>query len=154
MEYSNYFGSIIINDVWRTREIKRRIAMAKAAINNNKAIFTNKLNLNLRKKLVKLLHLELSVARYWNWDSSESRSEIPGKLWHTRGVHVLRYPNLFKKNYSPQEAENAVISQRNHPVDIHIFSQRSRHDCVAAANASLGDLRTWTHHVLVYGKLI
>ena len=39
----------------------------------------------------------------------------------TLGVQVLRSPNLFKKNYSPQEAENAVISQRNHPVDIHIF---------------------------------
>ena len=25
------------------------------------------------------------------------------------------------KKYSPQKAENAVISQRNHPVDIHIF---------------------------------
>ena len=36
-------------------------------------------------------------------------------------VQVLRSPNLFKKNYSPQEAENAVISQSNHPVDIHIF---------------------------------
>ena len=39
----------------------------------------------------------------------------------TWGVQVLRFPNLFKKNYSPQEAENAVISQRNHHVDIHIF---------------------------------
>ena len=39
----------------------------------------------------------------------------------TWGVQVLRSHNLFKKNYSPQEAENAVISQRNHPVDIHIF---------------------------------
>ena len=37
------------------------------------------------------------------------------------GVQVLRSPNLFKKYYSPQEAENAVISLRNHPVDIHIF---------------------------------
>ena len=36
-------------------------------------------------------------------------------------IQVLRSPNLFKKNYSPQEAENAVISQRNHPVDVHIF---------------------------------
>ena len=36
-------------------------------------------------------------------------------------VQVLRSPNLFKKNYSAQEAENAVISQRNYPVDIHIF---------------------------------
>ena len=38
------------------------------------------------------------------------------------GVQVLRSPNLFKKkNYSSQEAENAVISQRNHPVDVHIL---------------------------------
>ena len=36
-------------------------------------------------------------------------------------VQVLRAPTLFETNYSPQEAENAVISQRNHPVDIHIF---------------------------------
>ena len=34
---------------------------------------------------------------------------------------VLRSPNLFKRNYSPQEAENAVISQRNPPVGVHIF---------------------------------
>ena len=36
-------------------------------------------------------------------------------------VQVLRSPNLFKKNYSQQEAENTVISQHNHSVDIHIF---------------------------------
>ena len=41
--------------------------------------------------------------------------------YRTWGVQVLRSPNLFKKNCSPQEAENEVISQRNHPVDIHIF---------------------------------
>ena len=38
----------------------------------------------------------------------------------TWGLQFIR-SNLFKKHYSPQEAENAVISQRNHPVDIHIF---------------------------------
>ena len=36
-------------------------------------------------------------------------------------VQVLSSPNLFKKDYSSQEVENAVISQRNQPVDIHIF---------------------------------
>ena len=49
--------------------------------------------------------------------------KVPLSLHNTWGVHVLRSPNLLfiLKNYSPQEAENAVISQRNHPVDIHIF---------------------------------
>jgi hypothetical protein len=36
-----------------TREIKSRIAMAKAAFNKEKTLFTRKLDLNLRKKLVK-----------------------------------------------------------------------------------------------------
>jgi hypothetical protein len=36
-----------------TREIKSRIAMAKAAFNKKKKLFTSKLELNLRKKLVK-----------------------------------------------------------------------------------------------------
>jgi hypothetical protein len=34
-------------------QIKSRIAMAKAAFNNKKNLFTSKLDLNLRKKLVK-----------------------------------------------------------------------------------------------------
>jgi hypothetical protein len=34
-------------------EIKSRIAMAKAACNKKKSLFTSKLDLNLRKKLVK-----------------------------------------------------------------------------------------------------
>jgi hypothetical protein len=53
VEYFNYFGSMIINDARRTREIKSRIAMAKAAFNKKKTLFTTKLDLNLRKKLVK-----------------------------------------------------------------------------------------------------
>ena len=50
----------------------------------------------------------------------DSSKKAEGRV--TWGVQVLRSPDLFKKNYSPQEAENAVISQRNHPVDIHIFT--------------------------------
>jgi hypothetical protein len=44
---------MITNDARCTRGIKSRIAMAKAAFNEKKALFTSKLDLNLRKKLVK-----------------------------------------------------------------------------------------------------
>jgi hypothetical protein len=44
---------MITNDARCTREIKSRIAMAKAAFNKKKPLFTSKLDLNLRKKLVK-----------------------------------------------------------------------------------------------------
>jgi hypothetical protein len=51
-----------------TLEIKTTIAMVKAAF-NMKTLFTNKLDLNL-KKLVKC----------YTWDTSENRSEISGKF--------------------------------------------------------------------------
>jgi hypothetical protein len=52
-EYFNYVSSLIINDSCCIREIKSRISMAKAAFNKKKNLFTNKLNLNLRKELLK-----------------------------------------------------------------------------------------------------
>jgi hypothetical protein len=50
VEYFNYWGSLITNDARCTREIKSRIATAKAAF-NTKTLFISKLDLNLRKKL-------------------------------------------------------------------------------------------------------
>jgi hypothetical protein len=52
VEEFNYLGSMITNDARCTREIKVRIAMAKAAFNKKKTLFTSKLDLELRKKLV------------------------------------------------------------------------------------------------------
>jgi hypothetical protein len=45
VEYFKYLGSMITNDARCTREIKYRIAMAKAAF-NKKTLFTSKLDLN------------------------------------------------------------------------------------------------------------
>ena len=48
-----YLGSMLADDGRCTCEIKSRIAMAKDAFNKKKNLFTSKLDLNLRKKLVK-----------------------------------------------------------------------------------------------------
>jgi hypothetical protein len=48
-----YLGSLLTDDGRCTCEIKSRIAMAKAAFNKKKNLFSSKLDLNLRKKLVK-----------------------------------------------------------------------------------------------------
>jgi len=53
VESFKYLGSILTNDGRCICEIKSRIAMAKAAFNKKRAIFTSTLNLKLRKKLVK-----------------------------------------------------------------------------------------------------
>jgi hypothetical protein len=52
VEYFNCLGNIT-NDARCTLEIKSRIAMAKAAFNKKKTLFTGKSDLNLREKLVK-----------------------------------------------------------------------------------------------------
>jgi len=52
LEFFKYLGSMLTNDGICTCEIKSRIAMAKAAFNKKKTLFTSKLDLNLRKKLV------------------------------------------------------------------------------------------------------
>jgi hypothetical protein len=53
VECFKYLGSILTNDGRCTCEIKSRIAMAKAAFSRRKTLSTSKLDLNLRKKLVR-----------------------------------------------------------------------------------------------------
>ena len=53
VECFRYLGSMLTNDGRCTCEIKSRIAMAKAAFSKKKTLFTSKMDLNLRKKLIK-----------------------------------------------------------------------------------------------------
>ena len=52
VECFKYLGSMLTNDGRCTCEIKSRLAMAKAACNKKKNLFTSKLDLNLMKNLV------------------------------------------------------------------------------------------------------
>jgi hypothetical protein len=53
VESFKYFGSVSTNDGRCTCETKPRVAIAKAAFNKRRALFTGKIDLRLRKKLVK-----------------------------------------------------------------------------------------------------
>jgi hypothetical protein len=50
----NDLSSIVINDARCTREMKSRIVTAKAKFNRKMALFTTKMDFELRKKLVKV----------------------------------------------------------------------------------------------------
>ena len=104
MECFNYLGSMLTNDGRCTREIKSRIAMAKVAFNTKKTLFTSKLDLDLRKKLVKcyiwsmaLYGAETGTVRaadqkylgsfeMWCW----RRMETIGWIDHVRNEVLLR----------------------------------------------------------------
>jgi len=53
VEYVNYLGSILTNAATCTREIKSGRVMAEAASTNKKIVFISKLDLILRKKVLK-----------------------------------------------------------------------------------------------------
>jgi hypothetical protein len=71
---------MITNVARCTREIKSRVAMTKAAFNRMKTLFTSKLYLNLRKKLVNCYTWNTALHGAKNLDTSESRSEMAGKV--------------------------------------------------------------------------
>jgi hypothetical protein len=59
MECFNYLGSMITNDARCTREIKSRIAMAKAALNKKKKnLFQQQTGLKFKEETGKVLYLE------------------------------------------------------------------------------------------------
>jgi hypothetical protein len=67
VESFKYLGSILTNDGRCTCEIKCRIAMAKAAFNKKRALFTCKLDLELRKKLVKCYIWSIALYGVETW---------------------------------------------------------------------------------------
>jgi hypothetical protein len=67
VEYFNYLGSMITSNTRCTREIKYRIAMAKTAFNKKKTLLTGKLDLNLRKKLVKCYIWSIALCGAETW---------------------------------------------------------------------------------------
>ena len=57
VEYFKYLGSLLTNDGRCTREMKSRIAMAKAAFSNKKT-FYQQIGLKFEEETNKMLHLE------------------------------------------------------------------------------------------------
>ena len=75
VECFKYLGSMLTNDGRCTCYIKSRIAMAKAAFSKKKTLFTNKLDLNLRKKLIKcdIWNMALYGAKTWTLRAADQK---------------------------------------------------------------------------------
>jgi len=77
VEYFSYLGSTVTNDASCTHEIKSRIAMAKAAV-KMRALFTSKLDLDVRKKLVKCYIWSIAFygAETWTHQKAKQTGEF------------------------------------------------------------------------------
>jgi hypothetical protein len=83
VEFLKYLGSILTNDGKCIHEIKSRIAMAKAAFNKKKILFTSKLDLNLWKKLVKcyIWSMALYGAETWTILAADQKYLEGFEMW-------------------------------------------------------------------------
>jgi hypothetical protein len=98
VEYFNYLGSMITNDGRCTREIKSRIAMAKAAFNKKKNNFTSKLDLNLRKKPVKcyIWSIALYGAETWTLRKIGQKYLESFEMWCWRRMERISWTDHMR----------------------------------------------------------
>jgi hypothetical protein len=83
VESFKYLGSILTNDGRCTCEIKCRIAMAKAAFNKKRALFTSTLDLELRKKLVNcyIWSIALYGTETWTLRALDQKHLESSEMW-------------------------------------------------------------------------
>ena len=106
-----YLGSLLTNDVRCTREIKSRIAMAKAVFNKKKTLFTSKLDLNLRKNLVKcyIWSMALNSAETWTLRAADQKYLESSEMWCWRRMEKISWTDHVRN----EEVLLRVNEQRN-----------------------------------------
>ena len=90
VESFKYLGSILTNDGRWPCEIKCRIAMAKAAFNKKRTLFTSTLDLELRKKLVKcyIWSIPLYGAENWTLRAVDQKHLESFEMWCWRRMEM------------------------------------------------------------------
>jgi len=86
-----YLGSTITSDAGCTKEIRIRIAMGKAAFNKKKVLLTSKLNLELKKKLVKcyVWSIALYGAETWALREKDRKYLESFEMWCWRKMEKI-----------------------------------------------------------------
>ena len=106
-----YLGSMLTDAGRCTCEIKSRIAMAKAAFNKKKNLFTSKLDLNLRKKLVKcyVWSMALYGAETWTLRATDQKRLESFEMWCWRRMEKISWTDHVRN----EEVLLRVNEQRN-----------------------------------------
>jgi len=98
VECFKYLGSILTNDGRYMCEIKSRIAMAKAAFNKKKTLFTSKLELNLRNKQVKCYIWSMAIygAETWTLQAADQKYLESFEMWCWRRMGKVSWTDLVR----------------------------------------------------------
>ena len=111
VESFKYLGSILTNDGRCTCEIKCRIAMAKAALNKKRTLFTSTLDLELRKKLVKcyVWSMALYGAGTWTLRAVDQKHMESSEMWCWRRMEKISWTDHVRN----EDVLLRVKEQRN-----------------------------------------
>jgi len=111
VESFKYLGSVLTNDGRCNCEIKCRIAMAKAAFNKKRALFTSTLDVELRKKLVKcyVWSIALYGAETWTLRAVDQKNLETFETWCWRRMEKISWTDHVRK----EEVLLKVKEQRN-----------------------------------------
>ncbi|PNF30548.1 hypothetical protein B7P43_G09945 [Cryptotermes secundus] len=106
-----YLGSLLTYDGRCTCEIKSRIAMAKAAFSKQKNLFTSKLDLNLRMKLVKcyIWSIALYGAETYTLKAVDQKCLESFEMWCWRRMEKISWTDYVRN----EEVLFRVSEQRN-----------------------------------------
>ena len=122
VESFKYLGRILTND-WRcTCEIKSRVAMAKAAFNKKRAVFTRTLDLKLRNKLVKcyIWSTALHGAETWTWTINQKRLES-FDMWCWRGMEKISWIDQVRNEESRKRGIFYMKEENGRPTRLVTF---------------------------------
>jgi len=111
VESFKYLSSILTNDGRCTCEIKCRIAIAKAAFNKKRTLFTSTLDLELRKKLVKyyIWSIALYGAETWTLQAVNQKHVKSFEMWCWRRMETISWTDDVRN----EEVLLRVKEQRN-----------------------------------------
>ncbi|PNF30904.1 hypothetical protein B7P43_G05212 [Cryptotermes secundus] len=106
-----YLGSLLTDNGRCTCEIKSRIAMAKAAFSKKKNLFTRKLDLNLRKKLVNcyIWSMALYGAETWILRAVDNKHLESFEMWCWKRMEKISWTDYVRN----EEVLFRVSVQRN-----------------------------------------
>jgi hypothetical protein len=119
VESFKYLGSMLTNYGRCTGEIKSKIAMAKAAFNKKGALFTNKMDLELRKKLVKCYIWSIAVYRTetWTFRVVDQKHLECFKMWCWRRMQKISWTDRVRN-------EQVLLGVKEERNILHEISKR------------------------------
>jgi hypothetical protein len=132
VEYFKYLGSMLTNDARCTCEIKSRIAMAKAAFNKKRVIFTSTLDLKLRKKLVKCYTWSITLygAETWtHWAVYQKQLESL-EMWCWRRMEEITWTNHARKEVLLRVKEQGNILHEISKQKVNWIGHILRRNCL------------------------